>query len=366
MVALGLALGASAAQAQRSRVTLDVTSARMRYADSVSATAFSLSPNIRAASDRTSVDAAGTLSRLDGGTTASGAVDASFLAVTGSRVTPELDFVAGGSTHSDGGRTGQFLGTARLHIAAPTRGLWIGAGAGRTWDGAWRDVFQGDVGAWVTAGENTASVTITPTSVDDTIRYSDAVVSFRRESGALELAASLGIRGGDRMPSLPANRSTWGGVSAAYWMDTGVALVANVGSYPVDFTQGFPGGRYLSVGLRFGVRRAGTASMSAPSGKALAGGIRGFDAVRVGAAAVRFRVRAPGATKVEIAGDFTAWDPVPLERVEGDWWTTTIPVAPGTHQLNVRLDGGPWRVPPSLTPLTDEFGVVSGLLDVPR
>jgi hypothetical protein len=47
-----------------------------------------------------------------------------------------------------------------------------------------------------------------------------------------------------------------------------------------------------------------------------------------------------------------------------DWWTVTLPLSTGAYQMNVRVNGGEWLVPPGLTPLKDEFGGTTGLLVV--
>jgi hypothetical protein len=45
-------------------------------------------------------------------------------------------------------------------------------------------------------------------------------------------------------------------------------------------------------------------------------------------------------------------------------WSMPLVTSPGTHQVNVRVDGGPWQVPPGLTSMADEFGGAVGLLVV--
>jgi hypothetical protein len=69
---------------------------------------------------------------------------------------------------------------------------------------------------------------------------------------------------------------------------------------------------------------------------------------------------------VDVAGDFTAWDPITLRPSHSGWWEARVKIGPGTHQMNVRADGGAWVVPPGLTPIKDEFGVVSGLLVIEK
>jgi 1,4-alpha-glucan branching enzyme len=77
------------------------------------------------------------------------------------------------------------------------------------------------------------------------------------------------------------------------------------------------------------------------------------------------RVQAPGARRVELNGDFTGWQPTALASSPGGSWTLTVPLAPGTYQVNLRIDDGPWMVPAGLLPLTDEFGGRVGLLVIP-
>jgi hypothetical protein len=67
-------------------------------------------------------------------------------------------------------------------------------------------------------------------------------------------------------------------------------------------------------------------------------------------------VRVPQAHRVELAGDFTDWRPVPLEPWADGGWRTVLTIPPGLHRLAIRIDGGPWRAPPGLRPLASEFG----------
>ena len=67
---------------------------------------------------------------------------------------------------------------------------------------------------------------------------------------------------------------------------------------------------------------------------------------------------------VEINGDFTQWRAIQLTRGSDDWWSATLPIAAGTYQMNVRIDGGAWLAPPGLMTSTDEFAGVVGILIV--
>lgn len=74
-----------------------------------------------------------------------------------------------------------------------------------------------------------------------------------------------------------------------------------------------------------------------------------------GGASVRFRLVAPGAAAVTVLGDFTLWDPVPMEP-DDDGWTVTVTVPAGVHHFGFLVDGT-WQVPedaPDQVP--DEWG----------
>jgi hypothetical protein len=350
--------------AQGTTLAIEVGSARMRFADSIDATTVSVAPAVRVVAPRGSFIASGTFSQLRGASSNSGVLDGTWSALARGRWTGEIEGVAGGSAHSDGTRTGQLLGLTRLHVAATSRGAWLGGGMGRTWDGAWRGVLQGDVGGWLVNGASSLTVSLSPTVVDDTIKYSDTFIAGHRESSRWELDASLGIRAGNQLPTLPANRSTWGSVGATWWATPRFGVVASAGTYPVDFTQGFPGGQFVSLSVRL---RSPVIVWRPPLAEATAtpaDRVSSIEARRVsgGSDQHRIRVFAPGARNVELSGDFTLWTPVALTSEGRGWWTATLPISRGTHEVNVRVNGGPWRAPPGLAALDDEFGGTVGLL----
>jgi 1,4-alpha-glucan branching enzyme len=87
-----------------------------------------------------------------------------------------------------------------------------------------------------------------------------------------------------------------------------------------------------------------------------------FTARRGAGDAVTVRVKAPGASVVEINGDFTNWTPVQLVPVGDGSWRSTLPLKRGKYQMNLRINGGAWIVPPGLLSIVDEFGGTVGLL----
>ena len=83
----------------------------------------------------------------------------------------------------------------------------------------------------------------------------------------------------------------------------------------------------------------------------------------------RLRVRVPGARSVELAGDFTNWQPIALRQGDTDEWEVTLPIAPGVHRIAIRVDGDSWTTPPGVAAVADEFqgtvGVIVVRLDGP-
>jgi len=354
--------------------------ASVRYADTLSVLAATVGPTLRYDSDRVSLLANGTYSRLtpESGLatwTSQGAVAASVLTPAVGPLRGELAGRGGMSAHQDGTRTGQWQALGRAHLMGASRGVWAGGGAGRTWDGvAWRDVRAADAGAWARRGAAMLVAVATPTSVSvptgPAVRYTDVELSARWTAGRVELGGALGARAGDAATVTAGEERVWGSGTATVHLGGPVALVGSAGSYPVDFAQGFPGGRYVSLALGVAPRSRRTGRpAAAPSGAvdvaADGAAVTSFAVGRAPSGARRLRLRAPAAARVEVAGDFSAWAPVPLRRVGDGWWQADVAVPAGTHEIGVRVNGGAWRAPPGLVLIADELGGQVGLLVLP-
>ena len=378
------ALRGTPLNAQRASATLDVGGAALGYRDSATTTGATLAPNVRLDWGWGTVAAAASASRLgSAGWSSQGGIDATLFSPRMGLVVGELSASVTGATATGLSRTGQALGVARAHLMGARAGGWGGVGGGSAWNGAdWRPVRQFEGGAWTRVGMVTALASATPTTVD-TLRYTDAAMALRLTTPRLEVGASLGFRSGRQLPAYAAGECAWGGVSAAIWFVDWAAVVGGAGSYPVDLTQGFPGGRYAMLGVRLGPRPIASGGGSSPertSGRAPAGAdllavarrADGVHAMTVGPTSGgaegrrqrMLRVHAPAASRVEIAGDFSGWQPVALTRAGGGWWAAQVTLASGAQQIAVRTDGGAWLVPPGLPALVDEFGGSSGLLVV--
>lgn len=382
---LGVLVAVGRADAQALSTTLDVGASGVRYADSVMASALTVTPAASVSADRGTLDAYASYSQLRaGGWTSQGSLRGSAFTPVASAMLGELYGSVGGSAHDDGTRTGELLAMVRGHALTLHRGASLGVGAGRTWDGvAWRNLIEGELGFWSRFGEDVlTNATLRPTVVDDSVRYTDSEISAQWSRSRVELAASAGARAGSRSRGTTASASTWGSVNIVAWLTSTLAVTGGIGSYPVDLTQGFPGGRFVSFALRLAVGREGPVVPSAPPAAAapeIATATatartderpsRAVDDFVVGAPSgaahrLSIRVHAPSARSVEINADFTDWSPVSMVAMPDGWWMVTLPVRSGTHQVNVRADSGSWEVPPTLPTLRDEFGGSVGLLVV--
>lgn len=360
------------AVAQRVETTLDAGATGIRYADSIGLVAATLSPAIRIASERATLGAAGSISRLSTKAwTAQASLDASVFTPPIATMRGELDGNAGGSAHEDGTRTGQLEAVGRIHLMRGVWGLWAGGGAGRAWGGTSRHALVlGDAGAWMHLGPVTAILSAIPTAVDDSLRYTDAGLAVRWVRLREEIGATLGARAGH---GLIARSTTWGTVGGVVWLTSHIGIVASAGAYPPDIAQEFPNGRYFSLAVRVDNQRrwrGGTSNSKArlegklfPRDSTVAPGRAGVEefAAESSTDVRTIRVRARGAAFVELSGDMTNWTPVALTSAGDGWWTMRLTVPAGAHQVSLRVDGGQWQAPPGLVAVMDESGGAAGV-----
>jgi len=313
-----------------------------------------------------------------GGWSLQGSAAASRFTPLFSRFRGELALAAVGSTHQDGTTAGEILGQGRIHWSGTYGGAWMGGALGRAWNGVeWQADRRADLGVWLRRSDVTLVAAATPTWLARDLQFLDAEVTASLSHDPLELTAFGGTRKWSRPDGVAG--TSWIGGNAALWFTPHLAMVAAAGSYPTDYAQGLPAGRYLSLGFRVASRRSGRDS-PAPldarlpvAAKALPGrleadrpALSAFEVRPSGGGQHTFRIRAPAANRVELIGDFTHWQSVALTRLPNGTWGVTLPVEAGLHRMNVRVDGGPWSVPSGLTALADDFGGMVGVLEIAR
>jgi hypothetical protein len=276
----------------------------------------------------------------------------------------EMSLTVTGSAQQGLMPTMHVLPQARVHFLDVQRGMWVGGGFGRTFDGeVWRTTLLGDLGAWIRHGTTVVSASARPQQLQNGDLMSDLGATVERTFGTVSLSSTLGLRVGE------ASRVDvgWMSVGATFSINRRLLATASVGNYPPDLLQRLPGARFVSLSVRlpsrsrFPRRDAGAATVTQPL-LSKDGVIIRFSTPDSARAARVVRVRAPASDRVEIMADFTEWEPVTLVRTPEGVWEITLPIKAGPHRLNVRLDGGDWVVPTNAARVTDEFGGVVGLL----
>jgi hypothetical protein len=260
---------------------------------------------------------------------------------------------------------------AREHATWSLGGVFAGVGGGQVAQhgiaGAVRTAQAGGFLRIDPLGRDELSAAVAYTDAEARIasaartRYSDVVGYWSHRGDWIELSLGTGVRSQRADGSL----ETWASGSAAFWLAPRAAVVASAGRALADEPRGVPSVRYLSVGLRFGWRPARDGSVlhvrQAP-GEEVA------ERVDIRATGDSLRVvivRQPAASRVEIVGDFTDWEPVEMAGAPNGEWRIERVIAPGPHRMAIRVDGGPWRVPSNLPHVADDFGGEVGIVIVP-
>ena len=139
-----------------------------------------------------------------------------------------------------------------------------------------------------------------------------------------------------------------------------VTLTAQLGSEPPNVVRMLPLRSTFALGLRIrAVERHDEPDKLPVARRApIEVGPPDADGARV------LRLFAPGARQVELRGDFTAWQSVPLTRGDAGLWELRLRMDPGVHHLVVRYDGGAWQVVNGLPQADDGFDEPASVLVV--
>jgi hypothetical protein len=185
-------------------------------------------------------------------------------------------------------------------------------------------------------------------------RWSEADVGIYWARGRWALDFGLG-----RPLTGIATGSIWTRLDATLALNNRVALIVGGGAAPAELSLLTPDRRRLTAGFRW--TRAPLPHTAAPAIEPVAAAFR---VERADDRRARISVRVPAARTVELGADFTGWQPVALERTAPDEWSITLPIAPGTYHVNLRVNGGSWIAPPGLPRVRDDFAGVVGLVVV--
>ncbi len=82
---------------------------------------------------------------------------------------------------------------------------------------------------------------------------------------------------------------------------------------------------------------------------------------------VQFRLEAPQARQVALAGTFTGWQPsLTLKETEPGVWTALVPLQPGVHDYVFVVDGSRWMPDPHAPQqVEDSFGGTNSRISLP-
>lgn len=277
--------------------------------------------------------------------------------VSGSIVNPlrwEIGGALSGFSESGAPTTTSGELNARLRFGGALGGIALGGGTGasaRTGDNV--TLGRGSVDAWWSAGHERllASAIVTHAG---TVTYTDAGVGWRHDANGASIGATAGLRAGT-------GSGGWQVADAELWIAPRLALVVAAGSVLPDVVRGTPSTQYVSLGLRL----AWQPHASLPIGRRDGGGVR-VVLTRTPNGLTRLALSAPReATRVELMGDFTGWEPVTLQRADDGWFVERA-MPPGPHRFAIRIDGGDWIAPSNVPSVRDEdLGGTLGLITVP-
>jgi len=265
-----------------------------------------------------------------------------------------------GSSRTGGSWTAAAHGLGELLWSAPRWGFGVGAGPSSGWIANdpirfvalhtrarmwWRP--RGPEGAteWQLSVEPTRFIGawFTDVGAGVTLRQRAAILSLSADARASKIYGSTGAGSG----------------LLQIFLGRALSLELAGGSYLREPYQGFPRGRFFSLGLRVGVSPAPSSRAATPRvvrAPALVAQMRGDSAV------VRFRF--PGAKTVGIAGSWNAWQPQPLRSAGADQWEGVFVLARGQYQFTLLVDGRNWVVPAGVATVRDERGGMVAVLIV--
>ena len=83
---------------------------------------------------------------------------------------------------------------------------------------------------------------------------------------------------------------------------------------------------------------------------------------------VTFKVRAPAAKEVALAGDFNQWDDrgYPMEMDDEGHWKVTVFLSPGKYEYKLLVDGRWWEDMGNKKTVPNRFGTFNRVIVVPE
>ena len=295
----------------------------------------------------------------------------------GGRWRLELAGALGAARYAEEPVSGHALGRTRVHVFGERAGGWLGMTTGASFGDSARVPVEIAAAAW-TGQHDLALVGTIAAARLGRYRHLDLLGTARWTRSPLEVEARISIRpwaeGDGTDDRERASTGLYGDVSLLIAVSERISIAVSGGSYPSDPLRRLLAASYIDAGVRFRFVGRDVRSASALSDATLAAALGRLTTQTTGQARLEIapagdprilRVHAPGATSVELMGDFTDWQPATLRQAGAGTWEILLPVTAGVHRVNVRLDGGPWIVPAGARPERSDFGGVVGVVVVP-
>lgn len=271
-------------------------------------------------------------------------------------------------------RGGSFSGFMRERLSRDANGIWAGAAyGGTTRDNIASHSTSVEIGGWAREGDFEATAALSRVRTDDHALLEaasiflqdegawydllDLATDVRFERGPLLVDVSGTFRNGTRLTA--ASQAAFF-VSAVWTFSPRYSFAVGTGRQLADPVRGVPDMQVTSATLRVAL-----VPLRAPGAAAAARGAAFATLTpKSSGALLLVRVIADDSSKVEVAGTFSDWVPVPLTRT-AEGWEAEIALPPGRHRVAVRINGGPWQAPRGTARVRDEYGGEAGLIVVP-
>jgi hypothetical protein len=289
------------------------------------------------------------------------------------RLRTEFGFAGASFSLRTVGRGGNGNLFVRQHIVDETRGAWLGAGLGATERDAVGSTSSAvDIGVWqrlgaVYFGGSLArhssgdwplllSSGVVRNPDDETYQLLDAQATVSARNGPHEFTLAYTTRRGFGGTETQVHALSANGVLQ---LTERVALLGVLGRQLADPLRGLPQASLFALSGRvsFGAKPLPVMQRSLIAAAEVRPIIGGGGELTV-------RVFATDTMVIEIAGDFSEWEPVPLER-EGPYFVARVRLPPGKYRVAVRINLGVWRAPRNLARVRDDYGGEAGLIVIP-
>ena len=146
----------------------------------------------------------------------------------------------------------------------------------------------------------------------------------------------------------------WAQARLDYAVSPRAVIEVAAGRYPRDVV-GFTDGLFVTVGARFGLTNAARRDLEPPPFV--------VEQLDDGRLLLSFRIEEE-ANRIEVAGDWNGWEPIPLRQSAAKRWFVELRIEPGIYRYALIVDADTWIVPPGVTTEPDDFGGEVALLVV--